>query len=451
MADNRNRVPREDLDSRSREELRREAREARERMRRRRNLFIWFLLIIGIVIAGVILSLTLFFNVSSIQVDGASQYADSKIIQACGVKNGDNLFLINRDKVEEHIQQNLPYTGSVQVKRKLPSTLVLEVEDSDITAAVRQGTEYFLINADGKVLAVASGEKEFRQLLKDQKAKRKEAEKREKEEAKAEAAKTAKPEKTKKTKKAEKTKKADSTTRKAESPKSSTKAAAGEETVSNRPKASGEEEETTTTSTTTASSITVEVSTEKTKSWEGTVAVLTGLKVKSAQPGYPLEIGNPKILGMYRDIVEKLEEYNIQGITAMDFSNTADIRLMYQDRILLKLGPTDGLDRKMAMARKILTEQDEISTTQEGVLDLSIEGRGYFSQGEHEPLTTTTTAAPEENPEGGDSPVTQTDGSGSETESMTDITAASTEESTDTTGEASETTTGYGGPGDTGG
>ena len=50
MADNRNRVPREDLDSRSREELRREAREARERMRRRRNLFIWFLLIIGIVL-----------------------------------------------------------------------------------------------------------------------------------------------------------------------------------------------------------------------------------------------------------------------------------------------------------------------------------------------------------------------------------------------------------------
>lgn len=449
MADNRNREARESLDSRSREELRREAREARERMRHRRKLFIWFLLIIGIVIAGVVLSLTLFFNVSSIQVNGASQYADSEIIKACGVKNGDNLFLINRDKVEEHVQQNLPYTGAVQVKRKLPSTLVLDVEDSTIAAAVHQGTEYYLINADGKVLAVASSEKEFKSQIKEQDEKRKEAKKREKEEAKAEAAKTAK---TEKTKKAEKTKKTETTTKKAESPKSATKAETGGETSSNRPKASDEEEETTTTSTTTASSITAEVSTEKTKSWEGTVAVLTGLKVKSAQPGYPLEIGNAKVLDMYRDIVAGLEEYNIQGITAMDFSNTADIRLIYQDRITLKLGSTEGLDRKMAMAKKILTEQDEISTTQEGVLDLSIAGRGYFSQGDHEPLTTTTTtAAPEETPEGGDTPVTQPDGSGSETGSMTDITAGPTEESTDTTGETSETTTGYGGPGDTGG
>ena len=84
--------------AKSREELRRENRQELERQKsRRKAMWIILLVAIGVVIA-VILSLTVFFKVTAVEVDvSKSQYSAAQIRDASGIEEGDSLFLLNRE------------------------------------------------------------------------------------------------------------------------------------------------------------------------------------------------------------------------------------------------------------------------------------------------------------------------------------------------------------------
>ncbi len=80
----------------SREELRREARLKRERQQKRKRRFTTCMLALAAIVIGVVLSLTVFFKISTIEVTGTSQYSKETILNVCGVDTGDNLFLVKR-------------------------------------------------------------------------------------------------------------------------------------------------------------------------------------------------------------------------------------------------------------------------------------------------------------------------------------------------------------------
>lgn len=123
------------------------------RKRRRRNRIIFTLcLILAVVIAGVILSLTVLFHVTEIMVTGESRYTQEEIVQASGLTPGGNLFTTNTDGAAGSIEETLPYIGSVQVSRKLPGTLVIQVEDVVVAGAVQHGDGYLVLGARGKAL-----------------------------------------------------------------------------------------------------------------------------------------------------------------------------------------------------------------------------------------------------------------------------------------------------------
>lgn len=118
---------------------------------RRRILFVILLFIVLVV--GVVLSLTVFFNINKIEVKGESIYSSEDIISASGVNIGDNMFLINRGNVRRDICEKLPFIGSVELKNSLPDKLIITAKETSIKCAVESGGEYILINGDGKVLA----------------------------------------------------------------------------------------------------------------------------------------------------------------------------------------------------------------------------------------------------------------------------------------------------------
>ncbi|MBO7682214.1 MAG: FtsQ-type POTRA domain-containing protein, partial [Clostridia bacterium] len=140
--------------AKSREELRRENREALERQKRRRHAVLVIGLVAVIVVAAVILSLTVFFNITAVEVDvSQSQYTADQVREASGVEEGDNLFLMRRAEVAEEIGHKLPYAGEVTVKRKLPTKVRIYVEDSSVANAVKYNDEFVLLNDNYKVLA----------------------------------------------------------------------------------------------------------------------------------------------------------------------------------------------------------------------------------------------------------------------------------------------------------
>ncbi len=123
------------------------------RWRHRRGLGILYKLLSVIVIsAAIVAALIMFFKVDKITVSGVTQYSSEEIIEASGVKVGDNLFLLNKYEIYDAIIAKLPYVSSVSINRKLPDGLVIEVMDSNQGGVIQCDGAYWVVSAQGKLL-----------------------------------------------------------------------------------------------------------------------------------------------------------------------------------------------------------------------------------------------------------------------------------------------------------
>lgn len=129
------------------------ARRRRNRRYRRSRLtvpirFLSFLLICGAIAAAMIL----FFKVQAVVVDGNSRYTDQEILDVTEIQVGENMFLLNKYAISASITSQLPYVQSVQIRRGLPDTIYIQVEECAPMAAVVQGGDAWLISRKGKLL-----------------------------------------------------------------------------------------------------------------------------------------------------------------------------------------------------------------------------------------------------------------------------------------------------------
>ena len=116
-----------------------------------------FLLICGAIAAALIL----FFKVQTVIVDGNERYSDQEILDVTGIQMGENMFLLNKYAISGEITSQLPYIQSVQIRRGLPDTIYIQVEECTPVAAVVQSDGSWLVSRKGKLLEkvpVAQGE-----------------------------------------------------------------------------------------------------------------------------------------------------------------------------------------------------------------------------------------------------------------------------------------------------
>ncbi len=110
---------------------------------------LFFLLAAGIFL---MLSTTVFFNVETIKVTGASNYTAQEIIDASGIKAGDNLVRTVTDKCAERIMTELVYIEKAKITRSFPNTMIIDVEASEPAANFACHDGYLLVSSGGKVL-----------------------------------------------------------------------------------------------------------------------------------------------------------------------------------------------------------------------------------------------------------------------------------------------------------
>ncbi len=104
-----------------------------------------------------ILSVTVFFNVETINVIGSSIYTAEEIAEASGIQGGDNMIRRNMGKAAEQITDQLVYIETAEVKRKFPSSLEITVTPCVETAYLDNGSEGFrIVSRTGKILAMTS-------------------------------------------------------------------------------------------------------------------------------------------------------------------------------------------------------------------------------------------------------------------------------------------------------
>ena len=102
-----------------------------KRMRRRRRFMPIYIFTVLLLTAclGMALSMTLFFNVSSIKVTGtAPQYSAEEITMASGVGKGDNLLRMNVKELENNIESDMIYIESATVSKKYPDAVTIDVK-----------------------------------------------------------------------------------------------------------------------------------------------------------------------------------------------------------------------------------------------------------------------------------------------------------------------------------
>ncbi len=113
-----------------------------------------FTILLGAVVLciGIVVVFSLFFKINTISVNGENIYSDKMVAEKCGVEIGTNLFRVNQEKVSELLSKELPYIKGVTLEKKLPDTLIINVEATKEVGAITAKDGFVLLDSTGKIL-----------------------------------------------------------------------------------------------------------------------------------------------------------------------------------------------------------------------------------------------------------------------------------------------------------
>lgn len=246
----------------------------RRKKNKRKKLIVRSVIFFLFLVIGVILVLTMFFNISEITVSGDAVYPAEDVVNSSGVVIGDNLIFISKDEINEKISTELPYVDSVKIKRHLPTGLELIITKTEAKYAIIQDGYYTLLNKNGKVLE------------------------------------------------------------------------SGLEFI-------GEN-----------------------------ITLLNMGEITSADIGTDIVPANEKVFDKLVLVSNACEECGLDNITSIDLSDIYNIKLVYQGRITLELGETDkdNTYKKLALGKSAIETQNEENEYYKGTINLTVEGKGYWSE-----------------------------------------------------------------------
>ncbi len=94
------------------------------------------------------------FNIKTIEVQGNEKVTESEIISLSQIQIEQNTFQLNKRKIKKQIKQNA-YIGKVKISRKLPSTLIIQVEERKPTYLLEYAGAYVYVDKQGYFLEIA--------------------------------------------------------------------------------------------------------------------------------------------------------------------------------------------------------------------------------------------------------------------------------------------------------
>ncbi|MDT8716619.1 FtsQ-type POTRA domain-containing protein [Clostridium sp. 19966] len=120
----------------------------KRKQRYRRGILLLFIL--SIITAVLLLKLP-YFNINQIQVNNNKKLNKQEVITVSKLKIGENIFISNLNKIKNNLLTN-PYISSVTVKRKLPSTVVINIQERTPYFFIQKDKDIILMDSDGYAL-----------------------------------------------------------------------------------------------------------------------------------------------------------------------------------------------------------------------------------------------------------------------------------------------------------
>ena len=134
----------------------------KRRMKRKRKLkmpgfFTRIFIILGVIIAVTAFSLSSFFTVDTIDVQGNKYFTDEEISNMAHASTGQNIiYKLNKGNMLNYLEKN-PYIEEARVYRKLPSTIVINVKERIQIAALTYGDQFLIIDKTKPKLTIVTG------------------------------------------------------------------------------------------------------------------------------------------------------------------------------------------------------------------------------------------------------------------------------------------------------
>ena len=118
----------------------------------------WMYLVGLVIILGALLFVfkAPFFNVANFEVKGNHYYSDDEVINMGNCSTGGNIFLdVDCQEIKERLIKD-PYMPQVNVRRKIPNTIEINITERTQVAGIVYGKSYVVIDQEGVVLRKTS-------------------------------------------------------------------------------------------------------------------------------------------------------------------------------------------------------------------------------------------------------------------------------------------------------
>lgn len=141
-----------------------DSQQQRKKRRHKKNYFLRLLIVLA---AGFGLYYWLtspFFDVQKIIVENNNYYTKGQIIAKSEAKTGQNIFVVKTDKMKDKLL-NDTYIKSARVKRSLPDTITITVDERSEVAMTPYADTFIIIDKDGLVLRKSDAEQKLPLLV----------------------------------------------------------------------------------------------------------------------------------------------------------------------------------------------------------------------------------------------------------------------------------------------
>lgn len=93
-----------------------------------------------------------------------------------------------------------------------------------------------------------------------------------------------------------------------------------------------------------------------------------------------------KTLATLLKITGTLENSQVGDVDYIDISSKSNIYLIYQKRIVMRLGDSSEIEAKLSLGSHAISEENAIDPTQFGVINLTISKQAYFNPADYEDI-----------------------------------------------------------------
>lgn len=123
-----------------------------KKQRKFKNVFMAVSVALGVFVVGFVLSLTVLFRCEKIIVEGVTRYDEKDIISASSLDYGQNIFIADRAKASEKIEEKYPYIEEAEIHLSIPNALKIKVIEATPKYYIQDGTRYYIISKNSKLL-----------------------------------------------------------------------------------------------------------------------------------------------------------------------------------------------------------------------------------------------------------------------------------------------------------